>query len=131
MSGNHSVSVAKFAEQHHIKDFSKKHKGAWDITLRALIYELQHMDALLLTNIAEIIADSEQIRICKIEFRIAGTKHSRHASGNRCIVAVHANTKHVFILFVYHKNNLSESKNETEQWKRIVKNQYPEYKDIL
>jgi hypothetical protein len=131
MSTSYTVYVTAFAARHYLKDFSKKYKGAWNITWRALERELQSIDALFSGNIAETIADSGEVKICKVEFRVAGTKQSRHGSGNRCIVAVHTHAQKIDVLLVYHKNHLSGSGNETAQWKRIVQQEYKEYRDLL
>jgi len=125
------VSVKSFVERHYIKNFKKKYKGAWDITWSALEKEFQNLDVLFERNIAKIIIDAQNIKICKIEFRVAGTKHSRHGSGNRCIIAVHSETAQIAVLLVYHKGYLTGSVSETAKWKNIVKKNYSEYKNIL
>lgn len=131
MSSSYVVTVAKFTERHYIKDFSKKYKGAWDITWHAIEKEFQNFNILFERNIAETIIDVQGIKICKTEFRVAGTKQSRHGSGNRCIVAVLADTSNVIVLLVYHKNHLNGKGNETAKWKNIIKKNHPEYKNIL
>jgi len=68
--------------------------------------------------------------LSKTEFKISGTSESRHGSGNRCIVAVHKNMCKVCVLVVYHKNDLGGS-NETASWKNLVKENYPEYLNII
>jgi hypothetical protein len=131
MSTNYVVVVEKFAERHFISKFSKKYKGAWDVTWNAMNEEFKRIDALIgKTNIAETISDQGGIRICKTEFRVHGTQESRHASGNRCIVAVHKDTCVVHILLVYGKINLG-SGNETAEWKNLILENYPEYSKIL
>ena len=130
MSSNYTVIVEKYAERHFISRFKKKYKGAWDVTWKAICEELKRVDILIgATNIAETMADQDGIRICKTEFRVHGTEESRHASGNRCIVAVHKNTCVVNVLTVYHKNDLA-GHNETAEWKRMIKENYPEYKEL-
>ncbi|VAW31935.1 hypothetical protein MNBD_CPR01-17 [hydrothermal vent metagenome] len=132
MFTNHTVLVEPFAERHYIKGFKKKYKNAWKITWRAVQKEFQNFDVLFERNIAETIINSNLIKVCKTEFRIAGTKHSRHGSGNRCIVALHnGDIPKVVILLVYHKNNLVGSGNETAKWKNLIKKNYPAYKSIL
>lgn len=64
------------------------------------------------------------------EFKIAGTSDSRHSSGNRCIVAIHKAENKVYVLLVYHKNDIG-SGNETAKWKNIIIENYPEYKEVL
>lgn len=131
MSTNYAVIVEKYAERHFISKFKKKYKGAWNVTWNAIHEEFRRIDTLIgETNIAETITDQAGIKICKTEFRVHGTQESRHGSGNRCIVAVHKNTSVVNVLIVYHKNDLGGS-NETANWKYLVKENYPEYSNIL
>jgi len=131
MSTSYAVIVEKFAERHYIAKFRKKHKNAWGVTWDAISEQFKRIDSLIgVTNIIEIIADADDIKICKTEFRIAGPGKSRHASGNRCIIAVQKSTAAVHVLLVYCKGDIGES-NETASWKNMVKNNYPEYKNLL
>ena len=131
MSTNYAVIIEKYAERHFISNFKKKYRGAWDVTWSAIHEEFKRINTLIgETNIVETITDQGGVRICKTEFRVHGTQKSRHASGNRCIVAVHKNTCVVNVLIVYHKNDLGGN-NETASWKNLVKENYPEYSDIL
>ena len=126
----YQVIFEHFIERHFIKSFAKKYKGAWDFTYNLLREEFEQIDLLFIKNIAETIVDSKEIKICKTEFKIAGTNQSRHGSGNRCIVAVHKDTYSVNVLLVYHKNDLGNG-NETAKWKQIIRDNYPEYRDLL
>lgn len=131
MSTSYEVEIESFADRHFIQSFSKKYKKAWNFTLSALVREFQTFDVLVERHIAEPITDKNiNIAIYKTEFKIAGTQESRHGSGNRCIVAVHKDTRIVHVLLVYHKNNLS-GHNETSEWKRIICDNYPTYTSIL
>lgn len=131
MSTNYEVTIESFAERHFIKTFAKKYKKGWDFTLSALMREFQSFDIILEKTIAEEITDKNaDVVICKTEFKISGTQESRHASGNRCIVAKHKNTNKVCVLLVYCKNDLGGG-NETTNWKRIIKENYPEYLNML
>lgn len=130
MSIKYSVEVEHFAERHFIKRFQKKYKKTWDVTWQAVIDEFQRIDPLLETSIAKIIVASEDIKIIKTQFRVAGTKQSRNASGNRCIIAVHESINTIYVLLVFHKNDLGE-RNETAKWKQMIKENYKQYKDLL
>ena len=130
MSTKYSVQVEDFAERHFIKNFKKKYKKAWEITLRAIIEEFKRVDSLLKTSIAETIIISGNIKIVKAQFKIAGTNQSKKTSGNRCIVAVHRDKSTVYVLLVYHKNDLGPG-NETAQWKKMIKENYNQYKDLF
>ena len=130
MSTNYQVQIQSFAERHYIKKFQKKYKSAWDLTRTALVREFQSFDVLFQRSIASVVIDRDGVQICKTEFRVAGTNVSRKASGNRCIVAIHKEVRRVYVLLVYHKNDMG-SNNETAAWKRIIKEAYPEYRNFL
>ena len=131
MSTNYEVSIESFAERHYIRTFAKKYKKAWDFTLSALVREFQSFDVILEKTIAEEITDKNaEVVICKTEFKISGIQESKHASGNRCIVALHKNTNKICVLLVYHKNDLGGG-NETANWKKVIKENYPDYSNIL
>lgn len=129
-STSYTVIFESFAERHFVKFFAKKYKGAWDITFKSIREEFAQIDLLFLKNTAETIVDLDDVKICKTEFKIAGTQESRHGSGNRCIVAIHKNTNKVCVLLVYHKNDLGGG-NETTAWKNLVKENYSEYYKML
>ncbi len=46
MSIRYNVKINKFAERHYIKSFEKKYLNKWDITLKAIILELESVDIL-------------------------------------------------------------------------------------
>lgn len=127
---SYTVVFEPFTERHFIKSFAKKYKGAWNLTLKIIMEEFEQIDLLFLKNTAETIVDSKEIKLCKTEFKIAGTEVSRHGSGNRCIVAIHKNTNKICVLLVYHKNDLGGN-HETANWKNLVKENYPEYSKII
>lgn len=130
-SDNYAVEVEKYAERHYIASFRKKYKNAWDITWKALEEEFKRIDTLIgVNNFVETIIDCDDIRICKTEFRVAGTQESRHRSGNRCIIAAHKGKRVVCVLLVYGKGDVRGS-HETAWWKATVKENYPEYKHCL
>ena len=128
----YEVVFEPFTERHFIRGFAKKYKGAWDRTLKGSILEFTFVELLFEKSIAETICISSDndIKICKTEFKIAGTEVSRHASGNRCIIAVRKSTAIVHVLLVYSKGDIGGS-NETAGWKAIIKDNYPEYRNFL
>ncbi len=127
---DYEVVIEKFAGRRFIKNFRKKYKAAWETTEQALLQEFRVFDVLFLKSIAETIVDREGIKICKTEFKISGSRESRHGSGNRCIVAIHKDKNLLRVLLVYHKNDLGHG-NETATWRQIIKENYPEYRNIL
>jgi len=130
MSIKYSVNIKQYAERHYIKSFAKKYGRAWDITIETLIRELQSFDILLERKIAEMITGNANIKICKVEFKIAGSNQSRHGSGNRCIAGVHKDISSINVLLIYHKNDIGDG-NETAKWKQIIKDNYSEYRGLL
>lgn len=131
MFTSYAIVVEKFAERHYISKFKKKHRNAWDVTWNAITEQFKRIESLIgVNNIVEIICDAGDVKICKTEFRIAGPGKSRHASGNRCIIAVRKSTAVVYVLLVYSKGDIRGS-NETVGWKTIVKDNYPEYRNLL
>jgi len=127
----YGVVFGPFTERHFVRSFAKKYKGAWNRTLKGLVLEFTYVDLLFEKSIAETITDKNaDVVICKTEFKIAGIQESRHASGNRCIIAVRKSTAVVHVLLVYSKGDIGES-NETARWKAIVKDNYPEYRNLL
>lgn len=127
----YEVLFEPFTERHYIRTFAKKYKSAWDLTSSLIREELEQIDILFLKSIAEYITDRQaDIVICKTEFKIAGTQMSRHASGNRCIVAIHKKTNQVKVLLVYYKTDLGGG-SETGNWIRLIKENYKEYANLL
>lgn len=130
MQTSNSVLIEQFAENHFVEKFAKKYKQHWDTTREAIIAQLERIDMLLLTDKAETICDVEGIKIIKTKFRVDGTKESAKTSGNRCIVAWHTEKQSVSVLLVYAKTDIS-GHNETAEWQKLVKNNYPEYKHLF
>ncbi len=135
MFTDYEVIIEPFAERHYIKAFRKKYKAAWDTTEQALRQEFRFFDVLFEKSIAETITshNSGSVKICKTEFKISGSRESRHGSGNRCIIAVHREPCAVRVLLVYHKSDLGHlgSGNETARWKQIIKENYSAYREML
>lgn len=128
----YSVVVEKFAGSHYISKFERKYHRHWDVTLRALTELFKRIKSTLGTDkVVEIICDKRGIKICKAEFRIAGPGKSKHSSGNRAIIAVDASTEVVRVLLVYSKIDLKGAGSETAKWQRVIKANYPEYRDLF
>lgn len=126
------VVFEPFAERHFIKSFAKKYPGAWERTRNALELEFSFVERLFDKTIAErihVFPNGSQA-ICKTEFKIAGTQDSRHGSGNRCIIALYPGERLVRILLVYGKTDVKGPR-ETSWWEQMVKDAYPELRDLL
>jgi len=130
MSTKYTIIIERFAERHYIKTFHKKYGRAWEITLEAMVRELQSFDILIESKLTDVICGSESTKICKFDFRVAGTNESRHGSGNRCIVAMDNLKSTVSVLLVYSKTDIGGGK-ETAAWKNIIRDNYPEFRNLL
>lgn len=126
MSIKYNVKTEEFAEKHYIKNFKKKYKTHWDLTFKGILKMLENLDSILSTSIIEEINCFGDLLIFKMEFRVFGTKYSRKASGNRCIISLNRKTKEIRVLLVYHKSDIGD-KNETATWKRIIRDSYSGY----
>lgn len=73
---------------------------------------------------ADLIASVGYSKLVKLDFAIAGTRVSPKASGNRCILYINEETRHVEVLIAY-------SKNETTKWKQLLKEQYNDVAQIF
>jgi hypothetical protein len=130
MESNYTVQVEEFANSHFIKNFEKKYKSHWAPSLDAVLTQLQFIDNLLNTDKADLVVSCDVLKIVKTQFRVFNTKESAKTSGNRCIIAVHEDLKLVKVLLMYTKTDIAQ-KNETAAWKRLIKENYPEYESIL
>jgi len=131
MESNYSVQIEEFAEKHFIKSFKKKYNSGWDVTLRAILFQLERIDNLLQTDKAKTIIDGGEIKIIKTKFKIAGSKESAKTSGNRCIIAWHTKERFVSVLLVYNKTDLSSKNKETDEWRKMIKENYLKYKNLF
>ena len=133
MSTKYRVLVTSFAKKHYIKKFESRYRNKWRPTFISVTREIEEYEKLSNHSIFNTICENKNILICKMEFRIAGKGPSKRKSGNRIILAFHKVEKIAKVLLVYSKQDLptKRKKSETVQWKEIVLNDFPEYKDIL
>ena len=124
------VIFEDFTKRHFIKNFEKKYKSQWNKTQDDIIFVCEHIDKMLLTKRADLISVADNFRLVKLDFAIFGLKISPKSSGNRCILFLDDRMRIVIILLVYSKNDIP-THNETQEWKNIIKIQYPNIKDIF
>ncbi len=127
---NYSCSWREFAERHYAKVFSKKYKGAWLTTREDLIAVCMRIDRMLELSKADLIASVDQYKLVKLDFAVAGTRISPKSSGNRCIVLINEDTRHVDILLAYSKNDIGPP-NETQKWKILLNKSYGDVSGIF
>ena len=125
VSQNYSCSWSKYAEQHYAKVFSKRYKSAWQTTRDDITDVCKRIDSMLAYKRADLIFDNGLQKIVKLDFAVAGTRVSPKAAGNRCILYINEEIRHVEVLMAYSKNEIGPP-NETAKWKTIVKAEYPQ-----
>jgi hypothetical protein len=129
-SQNYSCNWREFAERHYAKVFSKKYKTAWLTTRDDLISVCMRIDRMLELSKADLIGNVDQYKLVKLDFSVAGTRISPKASGNRCIILINEDTRHVEVLLAYSKNDIGPP-NETQKWKLLVRDNYTDVSKIF
>lgn len=127
---NYSVEFDPFCERYYIKTFEKKYKGAWVKTRLDLEDVCRRIDSMLEYKRADLISNTGQYKLVKLDFAVEGTRVSPKSSGNRCILMIDEDIRSVKILLVYSKNDI-HGPNETTKWKTIVKKQFDEIDKIF
>ena len=119
------IEITPAAEKRYIKKFEKRRKNKWGVALIALSEAAKRIDALLLTDKAEVLHAINGHRLVKIYFTIAGSGQSAKASGHRCIVYLENRLKTAQILLTYSKNEIG-SPNETSKMRAQIRENHPE-----
>lgn len=126
----YKVVFEDYSKRHFIKNFEKKYKLQWAKTQDDIIFVCEHVENMLLTKRADLISVADNYRLVKLDFAIFGLKISPKSSGNRCIFLLDDDMRTVKVLLVYSKNDIS-THNETQEWKNIIRNQYPSVGEIF
>jgi len=131
---NFKVEFSSFAERHFCKDFLKKYKSkAWSITYRSISDALKRSFGFQQTKLIDNIkfSQKENLGIFKLDFRIAGTNISPKASENRVVFSLSNKSGDIKILLIYGKDHCAKKQSETQWILTHIKNNFPEYKNIL
>ena len=126
----YKVIFEDFTKRHFIKNFEKRYKSQWRKTQDDIVFVCEHIENMLLTKRADLISSADNYRLVKLDFAIFGLKVSPKTSGNRCILLLDDDMRIVTVLLVYSKNDIS-IRNETQEWKKIIKGQYPNIRKIF
>ncbi len=129
MSTKYTVHFDDYTTGHYIKKLKKKFtQKQWNVTEQALRSIAENIDTFIdQTDQVETIHEKDGNKICKLYFKIAGTKDSYKKSCCRGIVYVDSDKKDVVFLFLYHKSFLTGRGNETDKWRRVIKENFPQY----
>ncbi|MDO4612288.1 MAG: hypothetical protein Q4B29_02405 [Candidatus Saccharibacteria bacterium] len=126
----YNVVFEEFTKRHFVKNFEKKYKTQWGRTQDDIIFMCEHIQNMLSTKRADLISVSNNYRLVKLDFAVFGLKVSPKSSGNRCILLLNDSMRIVKVLLIYSKNDIP-THNETQEWKNIIREQYPEVRDIF
>ncbi len=130
VSQNYSCTWAVFAERHYAKVFSKRYKSAWQTTRNDITDICRRIDSMLAYKRADLIYDNGLHKLVKLDFAVASTRVSPKAAGNRCVLYINEETRHVEVLLAYSKNEIGLP-NETAKWKGVVRKEYCEIAKIF
>lgn len=126
------IDFSDFSKRNYLKVLEKKYpKKAWGYTIESIIQDLSRIRTSASDMQKSMQVDelwhSENCWIFKYDFRIAGTKMSTKASGNRVIAFLDSSKNYIEILIIYDKSCLPKNKQETVFIKGIIKEKFPEY----
>lgn len=126
------VDFSDFSKRNFLKYFEKKYpQKAWGITIESIIQDLSRIrtsvsDLQKTMQIDELWHDADYW-IFKYDFRVAGTKTSAKASGNRLVAFLDLSNNSIEILTIYDKKCIPKNKPETIYIEGVVKNEFPEH----
>jgi hypothetical protein len=125
-------SYSEYAKRHFIKRFAKDYPGQqWAVTQEAILEDLTRLDYaandLQKGQQVDELKHNDSCWLLKYDFRVALTKQSAKASGNRCIAYLDYKCGLLDILLVYGKDDLPKKKPETKFIEDTVKTHFPDY----
>ena len=126
------VFFSDYAQRHFLRDFRKIYpKKAWQFTEESILQEISRIcvstSDLQRTQQVDELWHNGGCWIFKYDFRVAGTKVSAKASGNRCIVYLNIETCTAEVLMIYDKKCLPKNQGETAFIESILKRECIEY----
>lgn len=126
------IDFSVFSKRNYLKYFEKKYpKKAWDYTVESIIQDLSRIRTSASDMQKSMQVDElwhgEDCWIFKYDFRVAGTKTSTKASGNRVVAFLDSSNNFIEILTIYDKGCLPKNKTETTSIEGIIKEEFPNY----
>ena len=126
------IDFSVFLKRYYLKYFEKKYpKKVWDITIESIVQVLSRVRTsvsdLQKTMQVDELWHNNDCWIFKYDFRVAGTKTSTKASGNRVVAFLDLSNNFIEILIIYDKGCLSKNKSETAFIEGIIKEEFPDY----
>jgi len=106
------VEFSDYAKHHYLKRFEKDYKGKqWDITKESILQDMARMKIsdLQKTQQVDELWYKYGYWIFKYDFRVAQTKDSTKASGNRCVAFLDNAANRIEILLIFSKGDLPKN----------------------
>ncbi len=121
-----SFSFEEYVKRHFLKSFEKKYsKRQWSLTLLSIKQDLSRirmkLNDLRQTQQVDELWHNVNYWIFKYDFRVAQTKESAKASGNRCICFLDIDNNAIGILLIYSKGDLPKNTGEQSYTEKIVR----------
>ena len=126
------IDFSVFSKRCYLKYLEKKYpKKTWDITIESIIQDLSRIRTsvsdLQKTMQVDELWHNKDCWIFKYDFRVAGTKTSTKASGNRVVAFLDLSNNFIEILMIYDKGCLPKNKSETTFIEGVIKEEFPDY----
>jgi len=127
-----TVKFDDYAKRHYLKRFEKEYAGKqWAVTVESIIQDLARLKTsdsdLQKTQQVDELWQKDHYWIFKYDFRIAQTKESTKASGNRCIAFLDNLANDIVILIIYGKSDLPKNIGEQAFIEQTLDREFKEY----
>jgi len=131
-----TVKFSDYARSHYLKRFEKDYKGRqWDVTVESIFQDMARIKTsdsdLQRTQQTDELWQKGGYWIFKYDFRVAQTKDSSKASGNRCIAFLDNTANKILVLLIYGKGDLPKNTGEQAFIERTLNEEFPDYLSLV
>ena len=129
-----TVKFSDFAKSHFLKRFEKDYRGAqWQVTVDSVFQDLARIKTgdsdLQRTQQVDELWHKDNCWIFKYDFRVAQTRDSTKASGNRCVAFLDNAANSVEIFIIFGKGDLPKNIGEQAYIEQTLVKEFREYMD--
>ena len=131
-----TVEFSDYAKHHYLKRFEKAYKGRqWDITVESILQDMARIKTsdsdLQKTQQVDELWHKDDYWIFKYDFRVAQTKDSTKASGNRCVAFLDNAAGKIEILMIFGKGDLPKNIGEQAFIEQTLKEKFRDYLSLV
>lgn len=102
----------------------------WKITEDSIVQDMKRighaLNDLQKTQQVDELWHAGDIWVFKYDFRVAQTRVSTRAAGNRVVAVLNNSSKKIKIVLIYNKTDLPKNIGETQYIKQVIKEECPE-----